>query len=133
MWHGSNGGMVLLTGCVKPLCSPYKKLRANGSGVEIAGDFPFVLSLSKHENPFFSSLLRAFAYLWTSRGLKRGAAVWVVLFAVLLTGGLDSPADTAPPPQHQLQAGFLFNFAQFVERPPEAFPHPQMPLGRQGP
>jgi hypothetical protein len=29
-------------------CSPFDKLRANGSGVEIAEDFPFVLSLSKH-------------------------------------------------------------------------------------
>ena len=31
------------------LCSPFDKLRANGSGVEIVKDFPFVLSLSKHD------------------------------------------------------------------------------------
>ena len=30
------------------LCSPFDKLRANGSGAEIVKDFPFVLSLSKH-------------------------------------------------------------------------------------
>src|SRR5437867_4967217 len=29
-----------------------------GAGIAIVGDFPFVLSLSKHENDFFSSLLR---------------------------------------------------------------------------
>ena len=120
--------MALLTGCGKPLRSPFDKLRANGSGVEIAGDFPFVLSLSKHENPFFSSLLRAFAHLWTSRGLQRVAAVWLVLSVVLLAGGLDSPAETVPPPEYQLKAVFLFNFAQFVEWPPEAFPEAQTPL-----
>jgi len=38
--------------CLKTLRSPFDKLRANGSGVEIAEDFPFVLSLSKHEKPF---------------------------------------------------------------------------------
>jgi len=120
--------MALLTGCGKPLRSPFDKLRANGSGVEIAGDFPFVLSLSKHENPFFRTLLRAFAHLWTSRGLKRLSTVWIVLSAVLLSGGLDSPAETVPPPEYQLKAVFLFNFAQFIEWPPEAFPDAQTPL-----
>jgi hypothetical protein len=28
---------------------PFDRLRANGSGTEIVTDFPFVLSLSKHE------------------------------------------------------------------------------------
>jgi len=39
--------------------SPFDKLRANGSGVAIVEDFPFVLSLSKHVYAFFSSLLEA--------------------------------------------------------------------------
>jgi hypothetical protein len=39
--------------------SPFDKLRANGSGVEIVEGFPFVLSMSKHVYAFFSSLLRA--------------------------------------------------------------------------
>jgi hypothetical protein len=51
--HGSR----LLTRCGKTPRSPFDKLRANGSGVKIAGDFPFVLSLSKHGPAFFSSLL----------------------------------------------------------------------------
>lgn len=29
-------------------CSPFDKLRANGAGVAIVQDFPFVLSLSEH-------------------------------------------------------------------------------------
>ncbi|MGH8008080.1 MAG: hypothetical protein ACREQ3_13865, partial [Candidatus Binatia bacterium] len=32
-------------------CSPFDKLRANGAGVEILKDYPFVLSLSKHDFP----------------------------------------------------------------------------------
>ena len=41
----------------KPLRSPFDELRANGLGLEILVHFPFVLSLSKHEHPFFSTLL----------------------------------------------------------------------------
>jgi hypothetical protein len=47
---------------------------------------------------------------------------------VLLSGGRDAPAETTPPPEYQLKAVFLFNFAQFVEWPPEAFPEAQTPL-----
>jgi len=39
------------------LRSPFDELRANGLGLELIVYFPFVLSLSKHENPFFSTLL----------------------------------------------------------------------------
>ena len=42
---------------LKNLRSPFDKLRANGAGIAIVGDLPFVLSLSKHENDFFSTLL----------------------------------------------------------------------------
>jgi hypothetical protein len=49
----------LTTGFDKPVLSEAEGLRANGMGIEIAGDFPFVLSLSKHKNGFFSSLLDA--------------------------------------------------------------------------
>jgi len=42
--------------------SPFDKLRANGSGVAIIEDFPFVLSLSKHVYAFFSSLLKGDRY-----------------------------------------------------------------------
>jgi transposase len=42
--------------CLKTPRSPFDKLRANGSEIEIVTDFPFMLSLSKHENHFLSSL-----------------------------------------------------------------------------
>jgi len=49
----------------KTLRSPFDELRANGVGLESLAHCPFVLSpstssgqaLSKHENPFFSTLL----------------------------------------------------------------------------
>src|SRR5438552_2071473 len=47
-----------LTGYRKPLRSPFDELRANGLGLEVSAPFPLVLSLLKHENPFFSTLLR---------------------------------------------------------------------------
>lgn len=37
-------------------------------------------------------------------------------------------AQSAPPKEYQLKAVFLFNFAQFVEWPPQAFPEPDTPL-----
>jgi hypothetical protein len=54
--------------------------------------------------------------------------VWLVLSAVLLSGGVHSLADTTPPPEYQLKAVFLFHFAQFVEWPPDAFPEAHTPL-----
>jgi hypothetical protein len=58
---------VIPSRALKTLCSPFDKpvlsqvegLRANGPGVEDVGDFPFVLSPSKHVYVFFSSLLEA--------------------------------------------------------------------------
>jgi hypothetical protein len=38
------------------LTTGFDKLRANGAGIERTGEFPFVLSQSKHERDFFSSL-----------------------------------------------------------------------------
>jgi len=66
--------------------------------------------------------------LWTSGGLKRASLVWLIMPAVLLSGGRDAPAETMPPLEYQLKAVFLFNFAQFVEWPPESFPEAQTPL-----
>jgi YfiR/HmsC-like len=74
------------------------------------------------------ALLSALVRLGTSRGLKRLSAVWLLISILLLSGGLEAPAETAPPPEYQLKAVFLFNFAQFVEWPSEAFPAAQTPL-----
>ncbi len=47
----------LTTGFDKHVLSEAEGLRANGACVENIGDFPFMLSLSKHEKSFFSNLL----------------------------------------------------------------------------
>jgi hypothetical protein len=48
--------------------------------------------------------------------------------AVLAAGGADLPAPLASPQEHQVKAVFLFNFAQFVEWPTNAFAEAQAPL-----
>jgi hypothetical protein len=48
--------------------------------------------------------------------------------ALLLPGGLGLSAQTAPAREYQVKAVFLFNFAQFVDWPPQAFPEAQTPL-----
>jgi hypothetical protein len=48
--------------------------------------------------------------------------------ALLLSGGLALPVQSAPTPEYQVKAVFLFNFAQFVDWPPAAFPDRQTPL-----
>lgn len=53
-------------------------------------------------------------------------AIWFVLFTVCLHAS-DLPAQTAAP-EYQIKAVFLFNFAQFVDWPPHAFPESKTPL-----
>jgi hypothetical protein len=50
--------------------------------------------------------------------------LWLVL-AVLATG---SAPVLAAPSEYQVKAVFLFNFAQFVDWPAEAFPRPDAPF-----
>jgi hypothetical protein len=52
---------------------------------------------------------------------------WVVC-GLLLLGGLDVSAQTAPSKEYQIKAVFLFNFVQFVEWPPAAFAGADTPL-----
>jgi hypothetical protein len=54
--------------------------------------------------------------------------VWLVMSGLLLSVGLDLRAQTPPAPEYQVKAVFLFNFAQFVDWPPNAFPEAQTPL-----
>jgi hypothetical protein len=51
------------------------------------------------------------------RNLLIGAVLW-----------LGGSADAAPPSEYQLKAVFLYNFAQFVEWPAEAFPSSKAPF-----
>jgi hypothetical protein len=50
------------------------------------------------------------------------------LAALLLAQGTTLAGQSAPTPEYQLKAVFLFNFAQFVEWPPSAFADPAAPL-----
>jgi len=50
---------------------------------------------------------------------------------MLLLAGLKSiaqPAAVVPAKEYQVKAAFLYNFAQFVDWPPQAFPDAQTPL-----
>ena len=60
-----------------------------------------------------------------NRGLS---AAWLVLSALLLSSGPGLSAEPPAPREYQLKAVFLFNFAQFVEWPPQAFADAQTPL-----
>ena len=50
------------------------------------------------------------------------------MYGWLLLSGLDVSAQTAPSPEYQIKAVFLFNFAQFVQWPPSAFSGADTPL-----
>lgn len=75
------------------------------------------------------ALLRALGRQRTNSNQKSLAAVWwLVMCALLLSGGLDLSAQTAPAPEYQVKAVFLFNFAQFVDWPPQAFLESKTPI-----
>ena len=52
--------------------------------------------------------------------------VWALLI-LCLTAAAAAPVRT-PSPEYQLKAVFLFNFAEFVRWPEQAFPEPHSPL-----
>jgi hypothetical protein len=72
--------------------------------------------------------LKPFARTRATRDLIRLSAVLLVVSAVVLAELPDFPAQTAAAGEYQLKAVFLFNFAQFVEWPPQAFTDPRTPL-----
>jgi hypothetical protein len=74
------------------------------------------------------ALLRAFAYASANRTLKHQSVRWLVASVFLLLSGLKLSAQTPTSPEYQVKAVFLFNFAQFVDWPPKAFPEAQTPL-----
>jgi hypothetical protein len=49
--------MTYISRLLKNSLSPFQRLRANGAHVEMIEHCPFVLSLSKHSEIFFSRLL----------------------------------------------------------------------------
>jgi YfiR/HmsC-like len=66
----------------------------------------------------YRCLLSNFARLW-----------WKVLLILLLLSLVSQVADAEPQPsESELKAAFIYNFAKFVEWPPNAFAGPVAPL-----
>jgi hypothetical protein len=59
---------------------------------------------------------------------RRVISLWLALVAVLFAGALKSPGQTAASKEYQIKAAFLFNFAQFVDWPPDAFTNASEPF-----
>ena len=58
----------------------------------------------------------------------RTARSWALPLAVLLLAGPGLAAQAARASEYQLKAVFLFNFAQFVDWPADAFPDADTPV-----
>lgn len=57
------------------------------------------------------------------------AAWWLALaFVAAVAGPQRAAAQTAPSPEHQVEAVFLYHFTRFVTWPPRAFGDAQAPL-----
>jgi hypothetical protein len=57
-----------------------------------------------------------------------GAGLWSLAIGLALLGARPVTAQSVRASASEVQAVFLFNFAQFVDWPAEAFPDPQAPL-----
>ena len=56
------------------------------------------------------------------------ARIWLVASAWLISTGSEASGQTAISREYEIKAVFLFNFAQFVDWPPEASANRQAPL-----
>jgi hypothetical protein len=66
--------------------------------------------------------------MWTNRSAKNSCIRGLVVLALLAWAGPEVSAQTTVSREYQVKAVFLFNFAQFVDWPPDAFASPQAPL-----
>jgi hypothetical protein len=66
---------------------------------------------------------RAWAVVTSSLRRRR----WMIQVSALLCG-LVIGGQAQPAGEYQVKAAFLFNFAKFVQWPPDAFPRPDAPL-----
>lgn len=69
----------------------------------------------------------------TARFTSDRIPAWIQIILWLAGGALMvaprlAPAQSVPSKEYQVKAAFLFNFAQFVEWPTNAFPGPLTPL-----
>jgi hypothetical protein len=72
------------------------------------------------------AILSASFFLRTSRNLKK--FIRLAAIALLFSGAPGLPAQTEISREYQVKAVFLFNFAQFVAWPTNAFSDAQTPL-----
>jgi YfiR/HmsC-like len=66
--------------------------------------------------------------MWTNFVAKGRAGIWLIASVLLISAGPEASAQTAITREYEIKAVFLFNFAQFVDWPPEASASPQAPL-----
>lgn len=52
----------------------------------------------------------------------------VLLFGLIFAFGFRGFTQGSPPSEYQIKAAFLYNFAKFVEWPPQAFAGPGSPM-----
>jgi hypothetical protein len=65
---------------------------------------------------------------WTSLAMKGRAGIGLIASIMLFSAGPEASAQTAISREYEIKAVFLFNFAQFVDWPPEASASPLAPL-----
>jgi hypothetical protein len=58
----------------------------------------------------------------------RRLRTWLIGLVLACASAPTAPAQSAPPAEYQVKAVFLFNFAQFVDWPAQAFHEPLAPL-----
>ncbi|MDB6094132.1 MAG: YfiR family protein [Verrucomicrobia bacterium] len=64
--------------------------------------------------------------IFSGRGRQLLIRPWILL--LLYAMALRTPAQAAPTREYEVKAVFLFNFAQFVDWPPQAFESPTSPI-----
>jgi hypothetical protein len=74
------------------------------------------------------AFLNLLNWSWKRGDLKKLFRVWFVVPILLFSGAPGLQAQTEISKEYQIKAVFLFNFAQFVTWPTNAFPDTQAPL-----
>jgi hypothetical protein len=67
-------------------------------------------------------------FTWGREELKKLFRIWLFVSASLFAGAPELSAQTEISKEYRVKAVFLFNFAQFVAWPANAFPNAQTPL-----
>jgi hypothetical protein len=64
-----------------------------------------------------------------TKRVKHAGGAWLrILLVLAAVAPREAQAQPAASKEYQLKAAFLFNFAQFVEWPPSAFPNTDTPI-----